>query len=124
MTREQYAGKHKSMNIFDAHRDALNPAVNTQALKKRLWLIDHYKYRYGADHTYWVHALLRRTASHASKYKFNYALKAFLAFNAYTAYTNYRYVDSMSLMSTLQRGSHYWSIGLSSAAFGAAMAML
>lgn len=68
-------------------------------LKNRLWVIDHYRYRYGADHTYWVHSALRRLAANMNRYKFNYAVKGILAYQAYAAYQNYSYVDSMSFLS-------------------------
>jgi hypothetical protein len=84
----------------------LNPNVNANILKNRLWVIDHYRYRWGADHTYWVHTALKRMAVNANRYKFNYAAKGFLLYQGYTAYQNYRYVDQMSFMSNVERVSY------------------
>jgi hypothetical protein len=92
LTRESYAGVKPKLIVFSPARDALNPNVNVAALKNRLWTIDHYKFRYGADHTYWVHAGLRRLANNVGKYKFNYIVKAFLAYQAYRQYSNYTYI--------------------------------
>ena len=81
MTKEQYAGSYRpKLMIFSATRDALNPQLNTESLRNRLWVIDHYKFRYGAAHTYWVHSALQKYFSHINKFRNNYAVKAFLAF--------------------------------------------
>ena len=78
------AGQYRPrLMLFNSARDALNPLVNTTTLKNRLWAIDHYKFRYGAAHTYWVNTLLHRSAVHLNKYKFNYGVKLFLAYNVY-----------------------------------------
>ena len=55
--------------IFSATRDALNPFLNTESLRNRLWVIDHYKFRYGAAHTYWVHSALQKYFSHLNKFR-------------------------------------------------------
>lgn len=75
-------------------------------LKQRLEAIDHYKYRWGADHTYWVHTALRNSFRFLNKYKVNFAIKGILAYQAWAAYKNYRYVDSMSFMTKTQRASY------------------
>ena len=80
LTKEQYAGQYRPrLSIFNTARDALNPYVNAETLKNRLWVIDHYKFRYGAAHTYWLHTLLSKTAAQLNRYKFNYGIKLFLA---------------------------------------------
>ena len=86
MTREQYAGAYRpKISMLNHAKDALNPLVNTRILKERIAVIDFYKFRYGADHTYWVHAAMRRMSGNLNRYKFNYALKAFLAYQVYSA---------------------------------------
>ena len=93
-------------------------------MKNRLWAIDHYKYRYGADHTYWVHASLRRLATRVSTYKLNYALKAFLAYQAISSYNHYAYMESMSLMSHTEKASYHVPIVAYSGAFAAVCALI
>lgn len=104
LTKEQYAGSFRPrLTIFDSSRDALNPMVNTETLRNRLWVIDHYKYRYGANHTFWVHTLLGKAFGNLNRYKFNYAVKAFLLYSAFSKYQNYRYVNEMSFLTDTQR---------------------
>ena len=103
LTKEQYAGAYRPrISIFNSARDALNPYVNAETLRNRLWVIDHYKFRYGANHTYWVHTMLGNWGKHLMRYKFNYAVKGFLAYQVYAAYQNYKYVDSMTFLSNTQ----------------------
>ena len=84
LTKEQYAGAYRPrLSIFNSAKDALNPSVNTETLRNRLWVIDHYRFKYGAAHTYWMHTFLGNQASKLRKYKFNYAFKAFLAYQIY-----------------------------------------
>ena len=107
ITREQYNGSFRPrIQAFNQARDALNPHVDATTLKNRLWTIDHYRFRYGADHTYWVHALLRNSSKHLMRYKFNYAAKAFILYQGWAAYQNYCYVDSMSFMTNVEKASH------------------
>ena len=97
--------------------------MNAQVLKNRLWVIEHYRYRYGADHTYWVHAGLRRLAANVNRYKFNYALKGLIAYQAYSAYQNYSYVDSMSFLSLRKKAEYHLPIIGYSGMFAAACLM-
>lgn len=121
LTKEQYAGQYRpKLSIFSSSKDALNPSLNAEKLKNRLFVIDHYKYRYGVNHTYWVHSALAKSANKLNKYKFNYALKAFLAYNVYSKYKNYKFMDDMTFMSDTQRGEHYANVAFGSAAFTAA----
>ena len=98
----------------------MNPNINATTLKNRLWVIDHYRYRYGADHTFWVNSVLRRMAANANRYKFNYAVKGFLLYQSYSALQNYRYVNSMSFMSNVEKASYHVPIAAWGGAFGAA----
>lgn len=120
LTKEQYAGSYRPrLSIFNSSRDALNPFVNAETLRNRLWVIDHYRFRYGAAHTYWLHSFLSRSLNKVNKYKFNYLLKAFLAYNVYARYQTYKYVDDMTFMSESQRGMHRGPIAISAAVLGA-----
>jgi hypothetical protein len=120
LTKEQYAGSYRPrLSIFNSSRDALNPFVNAETLRNRLWVIDHYRFRYGASHTYWVHTALSRAFKRVNTYKFNYLLKAFLAYNVYSRYQTYKYVDDMTFMSETQRGMYRFPIVAGTAAFGA-----
>ena len=86
MTREQYSGNFRpKIQLFNHAQDALNPQVNAIALRERLWYIDHYRFRYGAQHTYWVHTALSKMLKHANRYKFNTAVKALVFYQAFAA---------------------------------------
>ena len=110
LTREQFSGSNPRLITLNSARDAMNPTLNANTLRNRLWTIEHYKYRYGADHTFWVNSLLRRSSAQVNRYKFNYLFKAVFAYQVYSAYRNYRYVDSMSFMTAGQRGAHWVGI--------------
>ena len=117
LTKEQFAGQYRPhLTIFNSARDALNPAVNADTLRNRLWTIDHYKFRYGAEHTFYWHTVLRRMGTHMNKYKFNYAVKAFLAYNVYAQVQGYNHQDSNFFLTEAQRGRHKVNVLLSSGA--------
>ena len=108
LTKEQYAGSQylPRLSIFNVTRDALNPRVNAEVLRNRLWVIDHYKFRYGAQHTYWVHYALKNAAKNAWTYKFNYLAKGLLAYNAYRAFASYKQADAENFLTESQRNGH------------------
>jgi len=95
LTKEAYSGSSimPRLNIFNVSQDALNPRMNTELLRNRLWTIDHYKYRYGAKHTYWVHYALRNAARHCWTYKGNYFAKGALALYTYSQWKAYVKAD-------------------------------
>ena len=95
LTKEQYSGSNilPRLNIFNVSQDALNPRMNTELLRNRLWTIDHYKYRYGAKHTFWVHYAMRNAARHCWTYKFNYLAKGALAYLTYSQWAAYAKAD-------------------------------
>ena len=95
----------------------MNPRVNAEVLRNRLWVIDHYKFRYGAQHTYWVHYALRNLSRHAWTYKFNYLAKGLLAYNAYRSFSGYYKADAESFLTETQRNGHRFSILTNSAIF-------
>ena len=92
------------MSIFNSSRDALNPFVNAETLRNRLWVIDHYRFRYGAQHTYWMHSLLGKAGNKLFKYKFNYALKGLLAYQVYAHYQTLKRMDEITYLTGPQRG--------------------
>ena len=91
-------------------RDALNPRVNAEVLRNRLWVIDHYKFRYGAQHTFWVHYGLRNLARHAWTYKLNYLAKGLLAYNVYRSFATYHKADAENFLGENARNGHRMSI--------------
>ena len=106
LTKEQYSGVARSSRrhgILSASRDTLNPLLNSQNLKNRLALIQHYKTVHG-DHAFWPHFFMRRVANHAMKYKFNYAVKGFAAYLVYRDFANYQHMKETSFM-TMQSES-------------------
>ena len=98
--------------------------VNTETLRNRLWVIDHCKYRYGANHTFWVHNVLGKTFRHLNKYKFNYGVKAFMLYATVAQYKNYYYVREMSLLSDYQRAAYWRQIELTTAGFVASCVLI
>ena len=66
--------------MLNSSRDALNPALNLDTLKNRLWVIDHYRTIHGIEHAYWPHYTMRNVGRHLWKFKFNYGIKAFFIY--------------------------------------------
>ena len=125
LTKEQYAGAYRPrLSIFNSAKDALNPAVNTETLRNRLWVIDHYRFRYGAAHTYWLHTLLSKGGAKLYKYKFNYALKAVLAYQVYAHYQTLKRMDEITFLTGPQRGQLTLPIAASSGALAAACLLI
>ena len=89
--------------MFNSARDTLNPQLNSELVKNRLWVIDHYKFRYGRDHTYWVNAALRNIFTHVNRFKFNYALKTFFAYQMYLKWSQLRYYEDTMFLTNTQR---------------------
>ena len=85
----------------------MNPRINTEVLRNRLWTIDHYKFRYGAQHTYWLHFALRKASKHMWTYKFNYLAKGALAYMTYAKIQQYNKVDSENLLSEAERSVRF-----------------
>ena len=86
--------------MLSASRDTLNPLLNTQTLKNRLAVIEHFKAQAG-QHAYWPHHALTNVARHLLKYKFNYAVKGFAAYVVYRDIANYNYMSQRTFL-TLQ----------------------
>ena len=101
LTREQYAGAIRPrFSMFNSARDALNPHANAETLRNRLWVIDHYRFRYGAAHHYWVHTALSKLARNVRTYGLNYAVKALIGYQIYSSLQTYRHVNNNTLMTT------------------------
>ena len=101
MTREQFAGSYRPrLQIFNSARDALNPHANAANLRNRLWVIDHYRFRYGAAHHYWVHTALSKIAKNVKTYGANYAVKALIGYQIYSSIQTYQHVNQNTLMTT------------------------
>ena len=116
LTSEQYAGAYRpKLTLLSATRDALNPQVNTAKLRNRLWVIDHYRYRYGAQHTFWLHAYMRKQGAKLWKYKINYGVKALAAFMIYNSYQTYCEADETRLLSETEQGMYRANIVLTAA---------
>ena len=68
--------------------------LNTQLLRQRLQMIEHYKYQHGIEIARWPHFFMKRAGSHLYKFKFNYAIKAAALFMVYRDYSQYRYLQT------------------------------
>lgn len=101
LTKEQFSGNYRSkVPALNASRDTINPAINLETLKNRLWVAEHYRLLHGVEHAYWPHYFIRNLGGHLNKYKFNYAVKAFFAYQVYREIQNYRYINSVSFLKT------------------------
>ena len=87
-------------------------------------MIDHYKFRYGASHTYWVHAFLGNLSKNLMKYKFNYALKGFLAYVTYNRYQHYKYIDSIAFLTKPERAGLLQPVVVGAGATAAVMLLI
>lgn len=102
LTKEQYAGsvvKSSKLGVLSTSRDTLNPLLNTETLKNRLAVIQHYKYLNGVEHAHWPHFALARLGRHLMKYKFNYAVKGFAAYMVYRDIAAYQHLQKRTFMS-------------------------
>jgi hypothetical protein len=97
--------------MLNSSRDSLNPAVNLETLKNRLWVAEHYRLLNGVEFAYWPHYAMRNVGGHLWKYKFNYAVKAFFIYQVYREIQNYQHVKSVTFLSTDQQFQHYVQIG-------------
>ncbi len=122
LTKEQYSGNYRNkLSPMNPSRDSLNPAVNLETVKNRLWVTEHYRLLHGVEHAYWPHYFLRNAGRHLNKYKFNYAVKAFFAYQVYREVANYRYMNSVTFLRTDEQFSHFsqiaWNGFLTTAVF-------
>jgi len=103
LTKEQYSGNFRNrLAKLNSSRDSLNPAVNLENLKNRLWVTEHYRLLHGIEHTYWPHYTMKNVGRRIWKYKFNYGLKAFFLYQVFREIQNYRYINSVKFLSADQ----------------------
>ena len=96
MTKEQYSGNYRNrLPMLNSSRDSLNPAVNLETLKNRLWVAEHYRLLHGVEHAYWPHYVMRNVGGRLWKYKLNYAVKAFFLYQVFREVQNYRYIKNV-----------------------------
>ena len=124
LAREQYVGKETKYALLDASKDRLNPQLNVALVQKRLSDLEHYKYRFGADHRYWVHAALRRQWTYLNRYKFNLAFKAFLVYQVLRSVQHFRYRNQVQLLSTSEQAVLMGPIAVSSGALAGACLLI
>lgn len=82
--------------ILSSTRDTLNPLLNTEVLKARLEVIEHYRYEHGVKMVHWPHYAMQRLSGHLMRYKFNYAIKGFAAYLMYRDFARYSHMRSTS----------------------------
>ena len=104
MTKEQYSGQFRNkISPLSTSRDVLNPEINLETLKNRLWVTEHYRLLHGVEHAYWPHYFLRRAGNHLWKFKFAYAFKGILAYNVYRDVRNFQYRNSTQFLNTVEQ---------------------
>jgi hypothetical protein len=104
---------------LNASRDTLNPAMNLETLKNRLWVAEHYRLQHGVEHAYWPHYTIKNMARHLNKYKLNYGVKAFFAYQVYRDLAHFNHVNSSSFLKTDEQASHLAQIAWTGFLFGA-----
>lgn len=120
LTKEQYSGNFRSkLPMLNSSRDALNPSVNLETLRNRLWVTEYYRTLHGVEQAYWPHYVLRNVGGHLNKYKFNYLVKGFFIYQAYRQMKNYQHLNSVSFLSSHQQFGHLVSIGWATGVAGA-----
>jgi hypothetical protein len=126
LTKEQYAGVAKvpKVGLLNTSRDALNPLLNTETLKNRLFVIQHYKYLHGVEFAHWPHFVLRNIGNNLMKYKYNYAVKGFAAFMLYRAVSEYKGYNSRAFLTMDQHGYFAANIIVHSAIFAGVSAII
>ena len=111
MTKEQYSGNYRNrLPLLNSSRNSLNPTMNLEVMKNRLWVTEHYRLLHGVEHAYWPHYFMRNAACHLNKFKFNYAVKAFFAYQVYREVQNYNYVTKVAFLKTDEQFQHYMNI--------------
>ena len=101
LTKEQFSGNYRDkLAHLNSSRDTINPSINLENVKNRLWVTEHYRLVRGLEHAYWPHFVIRNVGLHLNKYKFNYAVKAFFAYQVYRDVQNYSYRNSVSFIRT------------------------
>ena len=66
----------RSAGALSVSRDSLNPLLNTETLRNRLAVIEHYKYLHGVERAHWPHFAMQRMLRHVMRYKVNLVIKA------------------------------------------------
>jgi hypothetical protein len=103
LTKEQFSGVAKRQSgVLSASRDTLNPLLNTETLKNRLAVIEHYRYVHGVEYAHWPHFAMSRLARHVFRYKVNYAIKGFAAYLIYRDVAQYRHLKATTFMTIPQ----------------------
>jgi len=106
LTKEQYSGVTKRPSgILSSTRDTLNPLLNTEVLKARLEVIEHYRYEHGIKMAHWPYYAMQRLSGHLMRYKFNYAIKGFAAYLMYRDLARYSHMRSTSF-TTIQQDAY------------------
>jgi hypothetical protein len=125
LTKEQFSGDYRRKNqLLNASRDTLNPAVNLETLKNRLWVTEHYRLLHGVEHAYWPHFVLKNVGNHLWKYKFNYGIKGYFVFNLFRVIQNYRYQQSVVFLKTDEQFNHVRSIAWNGFVTGAVFLLI
>jgi hypothetical protein len=88
--------------VLSVSRDTLNPLLNTETLKNRLNVIEHYRYINGVEMAHWPHFAMNRFAKHVMRFKFNYAIKGFAAYLIYRDIAQYRQMKATSYVTFQQ----------------------
>jgi hypothetical protein len=125
LTKEQFSGEYRTkLPMLNASRDSLNPALNLETLKNRLFVMEHYRTLHGVEFAYWPHYALRNLGRHVNKYKFNYALKAFVLYSAIRDIQIYRHASRTRFLRLDEMFSLSAQIGASSLVAGAVFYLL
>lgn len=109
------------MPTLSASRDSLNPALNLETLKNRLWVMEYYRTLNGVEYTYWPHYTLRNLGRHVNKYKLNYIVKGFVLYNLLRSVQASKYASSTRFLRLDEMFAFNGQIAYSAALAGAAL---
>lgn len=114
LTKEAYSGNYRNrISPISNSANILNPQMNLETLKNRLFVVDYYRNLHGVQNAYWAHYFLKRAGNHIYKYKFAFALKSLLVYNIYRDARNFQYRNTTEFLGTNEQFELVSNIGYS-----------
>lgn len=103
--------------LLSVSRDTLNPLLNTETLRNRLAVIEHYKYLHGVQRAHWPHFAMQRAARYLMRYKVNLLVKAGAGYLVYNDYQHWRVMHETTLPTLQQEANMFMNMGIHTGAF-------
>ncbi len=87
-------------------------------------MIEHYERLRTPQLMYWPHHVLAKAGKNINKYKFSYALKAFVLFNVYSEFSDFKFRKATTIMRLDQESAYYVTMFFKVGAASAVMCYL